>query len=39
MGVFGLKGFFQEAIASGQQLEATPLWIGAGGGREGKCAL
>jgi len=33
MGVFGSKGFSREAIASGQRLEATPLWIGAGGGR------
>ena len=27
MGVFGSKGFFQEAIASWQRLEATPSWI------------
>lgn len=34
MGVFGSRGFSQEAIASWQRLEATPSRIGAGGGRE-----
>lgn len=34
MGVFDSKGFSQEANASWQRLEATPLWIGAGGGKE-----